>query len=292
MFIFLTFSSCSKDEQELINDNASSKSEIEILLDKTLLPMEVKDNTLVFSSEENYQKIIDFLASIGDNNFDAFENYYGFSSFRQTSYFNDIEDKMDRLFATLLNQDAEIIIGSEKFSFDFATETVSVSFISDENVAKGSKTVYDFEDDYFSIQEGTDSENSKTDYCNDLDLPWDFNTNFLGDPTMRCRVRYYNFSIYHTLSAQFEHTTGLTSDPYHEFGLYTEGHCFVTSRKQYKDHDISLSSPMISYNLNDGITYRPYQNSRRLTDYRLYVNFYLNDGPYFQGINNYCDISK
>jgi hypothetical protein len=205
-------------------------------------------------------------------------------------YYKEIEDNMDELFATLLNQNSEIIIGAEKFSFDFATETVSVSVIMNDNVSKGSKTVYNFEDDYFSIQDDNNSENSKTDYCKSLDLTWDFYTNFLGAPTMRCRVRYFNFAIYHTLSAQFEHTTGYTFDPYHEFGLYTEGHCFVTNRNQYNNRDISLSSPIISYNLNNGITYRPYQNSRRLTDYRLYVNFYLNDDPHFQGINNYCNI--
>jgi len=297
MFILLAFSSCSKEGQELLTD-ASTKSEIEVLLDKTLLPMEVKDNTLVFSSEENYQKVIDFLASIGDNNFDAFENYYGFSSFRQTSYFKEIEGKMDRLFATLLNEDAGIIIGPEKFSFDFASETVSVSVITDDDSSKGSKSVYDFEDDYFSIQDGNDVDTKADDYCNGRNLTHDFITTFIGAPLMRCSVRYYNFSIYHTLSAQLEHpelSTGTTEfDPFHEFGLYTVGECYVTNRNQYDGHVINLSSPMWSSNLNNGITYRPYQNSRRLTDYVLNVYFYLNDEPndsaFSHTIQNWCVI--
>jgi hypothetical protein len=288
MLIFLATSACSKEEQEIKIDNTSTKSEIEILLDKTLLPMEVKDNTLVFSSEENYQKAIDFLALVGDNNFDAFEKYYGFSSLRQTSYYKEIEENMDGLFATLLNRVAEIIIGAEKFSFDFASETVSVNVIMNDNNSKGSKTVYDFEDDYFSIQEGTSTE-SKTTYCNANDVYFDYNTDFLGDPTMRYRVRYYNFLIYHTLSAQFECVSGIPQgDPYHEFSLMTQDFCYVTNVGQYTNHDISLNSPMISYNLTSGITYRPYQNSRRLTAYKLKVNFYLPDELFSDQLYIFC----
>src|SRR5690606_6075608 len=77
----------------------------------------VEDNRLVFENEEEFQKGIDFLAHLGDENFPKFEEAIGFDSYRKV-YENDSvmsELFVDELYQVLLNPGKEVVVGNYLF---------------------------------------------------------------------------------------------------------------------------------------------------------------------------------
>ncbi len=127
----LFIGSCSLHTDDFSHDQTILANSFDEIISKVAIPMNVKDNTLIFSSEENLQNCINFLNSIGDEKFDDWENYYCFNSLRRSQNFKNAEEKTDNLFATLLNCNSEIIIGSNKFTIDFDKEKVYVSYADD-----------------------------------------------------------------------------------------------------------------------------------------------------------------
>ncbi len=90
----------------------------------------VEDNRLVFESEEEFQKSIDFLAQLGDENFSAFEKEIGFESLKSSYEEKEANCPIDdELFSTLLNPDMQIIVEHYLFTLNPKDEKVFARFI-------------------------------------------------------------------------------------------------------------------------------------------------------------------
>ena len=236
--------------------------------------VQIIDNTLIFSSEESFQRAIDYLGNLGDDAFDNWEKEIGFMSLRRSEVYPQIKDKPDNLIATLLNPQAEIIVGSHKFKIDFEKASVVTELYLpgkelDESIAVSTRRVFSFHDDVFAILSGEDD--SKGTYCGGRDQEFAFP--FYGWPTDHIynRVRYYTIGIYNTVSIHMDRVFYAHNyDPLIN-GFYTING--ESSWKNSKDQGTfngiaeSTSGPV-------NLTNRPYQRTRRLTYLYLKVYFY------------------
>ena len=273
--------SCSKEQDEtLINYDSPEESEIDLLLDQTLLPMSVENNTLAFSSEENYQKTIDFLVSIGDDNFDAFEEYYGFSSLRKSDRYSDIKGDTDPLFATLLNIDSEIIIGPHKFTLDFENNKVTANLLRySDNGAKSideTEMIFDFKDDVFTIIE--EGAQTKADYCGQREDGISFPAHALAlGGYMSFFAKYVTTGIYNTVSIHVEQN--FLND--YNYNAILRGSYTVTGESTWSNAITSGTFDGIdlwcSTQYNNEVLERPYARSRRLDCLYLKVYCYTSD---------------
>jgi hypothetical protein len=281
LFVTLLFSSCSKEQNENIaNDDTLPKSEIDLILEQTLLPVSVENNTLIFSSEENYQKTIDFLVSIGDENFDAFEEYYGFTSLRKSDAFADIKEDTDPLFASLLNTNSEIIIGPHKFTLDFENNKVIANLLtySDDGAKSIDETelVFEFTDDVFTIiEEGTQS---KADYCGQREDGISFPAHVLAQGGyMSFFSKYVTTGIYNTVSIHVEQN--FYND--YNYNAILRGSYTVTGESTWSNAITSGTFDGIdlwcSTQYNNEVLERPYARSRRLDCLYLKVYCYTSD---------------
>ena len=198
LFLGLTLfiGSCQEQKEDTYPEAVNTPlSRIDALIDQSSVPFRVEDNTLMFSSEENFQKAIDFLNTIGDENFDNWEQHYGFKSLRRSLDFEKVHQKTDNLFATLLNNNSEIIVESNRFKVDFENEKIFTTFADD--IAEVSKrgefsqntvTAYNFTDDVFSLLDKGDE--TKATYCGGRDVESAFPfLGWLGDH-IYLRLRY------------------------------------------------------------------------------------------------------
>lgn len=129
--VIVTFYSCQEEEIIILNSPQANNENYKV---------EVIDNMLHFNSREDYEKTIDYLAELGDENFMNWEKEISFNSMR-ASFSEKIRTKMgieDDLIATLLNPESQIRIGDNIFKIDMDNESISVTPISDYT------KVYDF----------------------------------------------------------------------------------------------------------------------------------------------------
>lgn len=208
--LILLFGACQEQKDEIFSGTSIEPlSQIDEIINQASVPFRVENNTLVFSSEDNFQKGIDFLNSLGDENFDEWEDNFSFNSLRSSSSFEKVHQKTDNLFATLLNSNSEIIIGANKFTVDFIEEKIYSTFIEDnEEVSIGvgsshnKETIFSFNDDVFSILKN--EAEPKATYCGGRDVASYFPfSGWLGDH-IHLRVRYYTIGIYNTVTIRME----------------------------------------------------------------------------------------
>lgn len=231
----------------------------------------------MFSSEENFQNAIDFLNSIGDENFDNWENHYGFKSLRRSPDFEKVHQKTDNLFATLLNDNSEIIVGANRFKVDFANEKIHVRFASELTTgAKGSiidngpEMVFNFADDiFFLLEKGI---GVKGTYCGGRDVQTSVDLIFVDVPVY-FRVRCYTIGIYNTVSihANPSNALQLIANGTIEYGFHTN-----FGESSWKNNSTRGTFDNISWVTFDclDLEARPYSRTRRLNYLYLNVDFY------------------
>lgn len=278
-FVILFVVSCEKNSVDNGIDHRTTKAINEEIFSDFPAPFAVENNTLIFSSEEDFQKAIDFLNTLNLKDLYIWDSYCGFNSLLNSSNFECVKENPDKLFASLLNEDSEIIVGDYKFSLDFDKENVRVDYYMKNKVNTGlSKStdmefgVYNFEDDIFTILEN-ENKDTKATYCGGRDDASVIPLEGIGD-YVGCRVRYYTVGIYNTISIRMEEIYPSGFDTYSGLilGCYTNYGESVWENKKESGNFNNISENRTSPNAD--ITIRPYARTRRLKSFYLNVEFY------------------
>ncbi len=168
VLLLTIFNGCQKDDP-IISQMTDGDQPQEVVTNPMFVGLNdiafsVENNRLVFETEEEYEKCIEFLSQLGDENFSAFEYEIGFESFN--SVYKDDPEKskvfIDELYKTLLNPEMEIVIGGYLFTEIPQKERTLVSeYLTEEDcILKSSANSTGFEvnwnDDAFRILNGED----------------------------------------------------------------------------------------------------------------------------------------
>ncbi len=276
----LISTSCDSDYVEKDIMSAQSQSKTDQVFANTDILMSVESNTLIFNSEEDFQKAIDLLNSLGDESLNDWENFCGFSSLLNSKKYELVQHKTDKLFASLLNNESEVIVGKHKFTINFDNEKVVVEYIIDESKSsldlKSSDLLvgeFDFTDDVFTLLEDGIKEIKGT-YCGGRVDDHSFPFYGMSGDNIYCRVKYYTIGIYNTISIKmdqnfyyFDGYAPLKNGFYTNYGEST----WENKKDSGTFNNISEEKETPSYG---DISVRPYARTRRLKSFYLNVEFY------------------
>jgi len=271
------FNGCQKDDpiiSQLTDEQPQEVVTNPMFVGLNDIAFSVEDNRLVFESEEEFQKCIDFLANLGDKNFPLFEEEIGFESYRLAFENNAEKAELfpDELFQTLLNPEMEIIVGQYLFKEDpINQKTYAYEFENCETDIKSAiinKYEFRSSDDIFALLKGEPS--LKSTYCDGNKLGYYYWNTSSG------QVQYkivYQTGLYKSLQAKIkkDHSGGaeyisLETD-------WTET-TFYRNKKGCWTYTGSQGGYDREYNL------RPYYSTRRLKAYRYKIYFYCSDQGY------------
>lgn len=242
----------------------------------------VEDNRLVFENEEEFQKGIDFLTNLGDENFPKFEKAIGFESLLQSSREKDLECPIDdELLSTLLNPEKQIIVEHYLLELNPESEKVTAQFIGEDYNLKstslqGEISEYDFEDDVFALIKGESSlKSTMGSYCSGNEIE-----NSYPD-FIKAYVQYKNYGLYHKLKARLWNVLGAqytlyylrlktVDSPYNPPAVPSNiySRCFWKNKKDQDEFDRDFIR-----NNDWEVESRPYGSTRRLKGYRFDVDF-------------------
>ncbi len=279
------FNGCQKSDEPVLIDaqpQAVVKNPMFVGLDT--IGLSVEDNRLVFENEEEYQKCIDFLAQLGDENFPAFEKEIGFDSYRKL---NKSSLDVDNLFATLINPEGIFQVGNFLFKIDFKKQTSYAFLLTDtEKELKSGLIInnaqaieFNWEDDVFAIlnnEIGLKSVMRRRRYCSGNQV------NHNNFDFVVTKVEYNNYGVYHTLVSRIWNKLGSqytlsylklksVDSPYNP-PVVPGG---IKSRCFWK-HKKGQGKIIRFYERDDDweIKSRPYHGTRRLKGYRFDVEFW------------------
>lgn len=291
--LLMVFNGCRKEEPVNFEEPGLKSSDMPMFEGIKDIGFSVEDNRLVFDSEDDFQKGIDFLAKLGDENFPAFEEAIGFESYRRTfigtkNWAEQIEDK---LFATLINPEGIIQIENFLFQVDFTKNTTFVFILNElENELKSSYITskinaieLDWKDDGFAIlKDKLQSNEIMADYCTvnrEKKKEWNFNSGvedgispFLNID-IKAKLVYQHFTFYHSL------ITKIKSDKFRT----SMGTRFVIKMKSIGDikwnlkgeepqsKPIDLTTEIGS--AGPGLDFRPFASRHRVQSYYAYVRY-------------------
>ncbi|MDX9881595.1 MAG: hypothetical protein RBS73_05975 [Prolixibacteraceae bacterium] len=191
--VLTVFNACQKDSPGLSPDAQSAILQTDLMfagLDS--IAFSVENNRLVFESEAEYQKCLDFLAQLGDKNFPAFEKAIGFESYR-LKYQNDTKKAevfVDDMYKTILNPEMEIIIGNYLFIEKPALKkTFAYKLANNEACTLKSADIssdpiqFSWNDEVFAILNGEGQLKSSKPSCTteeSQDIYWEFRSDDYG----------------------------------------------------------------------------------------------------------------
>ncbi len=278
------FNGCQKsDEPVLIDAQPQAVVKNPMFDGLDTIGLSVEDNRLVFENEEEYQKCIDFLAQLGDENFPAFEKEIGFDSYRKL---NKSNIDVDNLFATLINKEGIFQVGNFLLKIDFKKQKSYAFLLTDtEKELKSGLIInnvqaieFNWEDDVFAILNSEIGLKSVTRrrYCSGNQV------NHNNFDFIITKVEYNNYGVYHTLVSRIWSKLGSqytlnylklksVDSPYNP-PVVPSG---ITSRCFWK-HKKGQGNIIRFYERNDDweIKSRPYHGTRRLKGYRFDVEFW------------------
>lgn len=215
--ILTIFNGCQKDELGVSQPANEAQPQAVVtnpmFIGLSNIAFSVEDNRLVFESEKEYQKCIDFLAKLGDKNFPAFEKEIDFNSYRKVFEDDDVKSEVfvDDLYQTLLNPEMEIVIGDYLFRENPGIEmTLAFQLAGDEdctlkNAVLSSPTfTFSWRDDAFAIlteDKDLSLKSVTADYCNSNND--DKEKNFIVKSGNWGNTTYHNpFAYYFDLKAK------------------------------------------------------------------------------------------
>ena len=262
--VMFVFASCQKENVAIEDLKATEAYKVEVV-----------DDMLYFKTEDDYQNTIDYLAQIGDDNFEKWEKEVSFNSMR-AKFDEEALDKMgieDNLLATLLNPTGIIRIGENVFKLDIPNEMVystpASKYTPDFYTEKGVKT-FSIDDDVLEIIAGsyTGAEKGK---CkkNKEDGTWTTPTNF---PTVEYKIVYQRAGVYFSLQAKIKKINQWNGDPF--VGLATAG---TNNRwkKKGASHYVDIV-PFLQEGYKHEYNYRPYGGGKRLVSYKFEMDYWAN----------------
>ncbi len=296
--VLAIFNACQKDEI-VIEDIAIEKFTDPMFQELNNIVFSVENNRLVFESEEDFQKCIDFLANLGDENFPAFEEFIGFESFRK-KFENNVEKSslfVDELYTTMLNPEMEIVIGKHLFRENPLTkQTLAFEVEFSENcelknhISESSDLIFSWEEEAFAIIRGEEVEPWLKGACkrND-DNKHDFNIQSYTYPPpvqnapygykveVKSKLNFQVTAIFKSIIAKIK------TESFEHAGMIIHGQLFtikisMNGNYEYDRHRESKRSGTISdYKITnssqDGISWRPFYGTRRVNCYDINVNF-------------------
>ena len=283
------FNACQKDEHDLIDEKPQVAVSDPMFAGLETIAFSVEDKRLVFESEEEYQKCIDFLAQLGDENFEAFEKEIGFDSYRKKYYgTNSWSPKVeDQLFATLINPEGILQVENFLFQIDFEKEK-TLAYVMDEAttelksasvIEQNSPVELNWEDDAFVILKG---EPRIKGYCKgnrDRKKEWSFNTGVINGhvPAMEIDIKaklcYQHFTFYHSLITKIKSDHfKTTSATWFEIKMKSIGDIrWDLKRKSPRSKNIDMVTTIGSS--GPGLDYRPFASRRRVQSYYAKVRY-------------------
>ena len=243
------------------------------------LPVSVENNTLVFETEENYQKCLDFLGDADTKQLNDFEKVLNFESLRSCDKSKELEDE-DELFLTLLNPQRSIVISNYIFTVDFNKEHTYVSPVVEDNNLKSTNTLeFSWNDDVFEyIETGERSLLKRRKFCkNSKESNYTWISGQPGyDFQVKALVRFRKYSIFSSIYFSLEQKV------WHDFTPIVSGNYTTVGENYYRRKrggrvPFSRTKPNTILSPNGKIYNRPYgASSRRLKEYRANVKFNIN----------------
>jgi len=302
VLLLTIFNGCQKDDP-IISQMTDGDQPQEVVTNPMFVGLNdiafsVENNRLVFESEEEFQKGIDFLANLGDENFPLFEKEIDFKSYR-LEYKNNPEKAElfpDELFQTLLNPEMEIVVGQYLFKEDpinqktYAYElelNESCNFKSI-NTEKPDFLVYE---DAFPIIRGEETLSLKSaPRCrnnNDKKKEWSFQSNTYPPPVPNAAYGYYvniKSKLCYQYSAIFKSIIAkIKTDPLIHAGFVVGGELVtlkftINGTYKYDRKNESAKSGSINEleyvnSSQDGPEWRPFHGTKRVRCYDVTATF-------------------
>ncbi|WP_372651821.1 hypothetical protein [Draconibacterium sp.] len=280
------FNACEKSDDFIIPSGTKEKTNSPLFAGLDTIAFSVENNIMVFETEEDYQKCLDFLGTIEVKDYQLFEKEVGFSSLLALS--NSVMQTCpieDEKFATLLNPKMQIIIEHYLFTLNHDEEKVEALFIDDDyelkSVDTNSMKEFSYDDNVFAILKGENLK-SVAGYCgqeNSVHEP--------GDGIVTS-VDYNKYGIYNSLVSKIY--TVFSGKPLylkHEtidypLGTVPSG---ISSRCFYKrDGKQNIISYSTDFSYTDHRKKTLWDNRRRLIGFRI-------DMKYSWKFDNYGTVS-
>jgi hypothetical protein len=271
MAMFMTVA-CEKDETSVADQQQTVRkpqpiSDMEVM---QYLP-EVVDGRLVFKTIQDYETTIELLASIGDDNFEKWENHLSFCSMRSRYTLDELEEIgiYDPLFACLINYDGIIQIENYVYEIDILNSKVQVqpAFMYPFQDKFDEKACLEFstDDNVLYIMSGEEKVTTEKSYCDSQNTGW-YTWNCPAG-SVQYRNRYFVAGIYYSLVARVEPSgsgvTGAIST--------TTDKCYYTNSKG----DYTFNGETEEKTANENL--RAYNGTRRLTQFYYEAKFLLRD---------------
>ncbi|UII75314.1 hypothetical protein LV716_13765 [Flagellimonas sp. HMM57] len=244
--------------------------------------VEAKNGILSFPSQDDFDKAIEYVANLGDENFAKWENEISFKSLSSISSDSDLENLgiNDRLLAVFLNPDMMLTVGENTFKTDYlANEVVMVNnsdFTSKRSFSGKSRRVFDTDDDIFGLLDGsvTEDENltSKRKYkrCKRNKKTQHV---YIGQDQYDLKVVYQAGWPARSLQAKIKRKDGEPAVQETNIGLQTQRSTFTQRRKRNSNCDRRYNNTGRGGNGRE-YSLRIYYSSRALEAFDYNVNFY------------------
>lgn len=239
----------------------------------------VENNIMVFETEEDYQKCLDFLGTIDIKNYQLFEKEVGFNSLLTSStrlgQTCPIEDEK---FATLLNPQMQIIIENYLFTMKHEEEELEALFIGEDYNLKSininNTQRFSYDNNVFAILKGEQLKSTTTDYCSSNTINHDhYNMIFT-------RISYQKYGIYNTIKVHLQNYLGeqyrlnylkikSIDSPLGQVPTDITSRCFF-KRDTYQNNTIYEKTAYNVWKIEKTL----YSNTRRLIGYRQDFEFW------------------
>ncbi len=299
------FNGCQKDEHVLIDEQISKNDYLFNGLKN--IAFSIVDNRLGFENEEEFQKCINLLSQMGDENFELFEEEIGFISYRQKFVnTNDWDNNLkDLLLATLINPEKTIQVGDYLFQLDFTSSTVNVFAIEEGScdlksslITKGKFESFSFYDDVFGLlSSGNITKSVLADYCtvnrtdeSDLILQSGVNDGFSPfiNIKVNAKISYQNYGIYRTFIVSTEPTLFQTSMNTRITLTMTSLDNVTWDLKNQDPHSTTVNKSETYGSTGSRLDERFFSTTNRVQSYHAYMRFSckIDNGalpPYYNG---------
>ncbi len=276
------------ENEEVIDSQFPSLNEISFTID---------DNILSFETLEDYQMMLDYMCGIQEYDYDRFEEFLSFHSYRKEHQAKGKELPInDAETFVLLNPEGSIIIEGHKFTLNFYTEKIVVHEITEMGL-KSLQRGFDWNESVLDIlfNDGQDSNLKTAEGITECPSKEAYDEWEVWSSDVTVRLWYNSFPLAYKLKAK------ITQSP--DFGgldLYMDTYSYDPVRYQNKNscwsedwvNAIEGSGPSLSYTFY-------YSATKRLDAFDAKVAFsatYDGTPPYYDYEGGYgsieCDVNE
>jgi len=231
--------------------------------------VQVINGILVFETVEDYEKTIDDLIELGDENFHLWEEGLNFTSLRSIKTNDELEEMSfsDPLLASLVNPNAIIEIEGVVYKLSLEEEkvySIPSEFFEDENSFFNTSNIIEYSiDDEILYPEKKENITNNKSICQSQNTNW--HTWNCSGGNVQFRNRYFKSGVYFSLVARIEpNGPGVN-------GLVSTMNCSWTNSKG--NSTFNGSSELTKNHHN----FRPYWSTRSLSKFHFQADYYFLD---------------